>query len=274
MSRSIIPIHRLLPEEFLFIKKIEDVSDSTLMGLHSHNFYEILWLVRAGEKEFISIDFEDYELKQDQIYILSPGQIHSMDARDKEGFVISIASDFFNAVCPNNYRFLKYPYFFQESVDSSLSQNLTKLLDLILSEYYGQGRSLLLEAYMSAFVIQISSLDQNQANTSNKQDKALTILNLIGQSFLKQQEVVFYANAANLSIRRCNELMIQFTQKTIKQHIIERIITESKRLIATSSLSIKSISEALEFNDPAYFTRIFKKHTGKTPEQFRKFTLN
>lgn len=273
MLSSAIPIHQLLPEEFLFIQKIEDVTDGTLMGLHSHNFYEILWLVRAETNGFISIDFEDYEIKEDKIYILSPGQIHSMNTRDKEGFVISISSDLFNAVCPNNHRFLKYPYFFEESVIPSLSQNLTKLLDLILCEYYGQRRCLLLEAYMSAFIIQISSLDQNQTSYG-KHDKVIMILNLIEQSFLKQQEISFYANAVNLSIRRCNELMVEFTQKTIKQHIIQRIITESKRLIATSSLSIKDIAEALEFNDPAYFTRIFKKHTGKTPEQFRKFTLN
>jgi YesN/AraC family two-component response regulator len=34
--------------------------------------------------------------------------------------------------------------------------------------------------------------------------------------------------------------------------------------------SIAEISAQLSFEDPAYFSRIFKKHTGRSPLEFRR----
>jgi AraC family transcriptional activator of pobA len=52
--------------------------------------------------------------------------------------------------------------------------------------------------------------------------------------------------------------------------IQERILLESKRYLAFSSLSIADIGYKLGFEDANYFTRFFRLHEKKTPAQFRK----
>lgn len=54
-----------------------------------------------------------------------------------------------------------------------------------------------------------------------------------------------------------------------KEFITNRLILEAKRLLYYSeSSSIKELAYGLGFNDPEYFSRLFKKVTGKTITMF------
>jgi AraC-like DNA-binding protein len=54
------------------------------------------------------------------------------------------------------------------------------------------------------------------------------------------------------------------------QYILKKKITKSKEFLSDSRMTIREISGALGFSDPYYFSRIFKKHEGLSPDQFRK----
>ena len=56
---------------------------------------------------------------------------------------------------------------------------------------------------------------------------------------------------------------------TTAQMIRERVILEAKRLLAHSDAQVALVGAQLGFEDPAYFSRCFKKHTGRTPVEFR-----
>lgn len=47
-------------------------------------------------------------------------------------------------------------------------------------------------------------------------------------------------------------------------------IKQAKYLLKTENLSIEEISWLVGYDDPSYFTRVFKKESGMTPTQFRK----
>lgn len=57
---------------------------------------------------------------------------------------------------------------------------------------------------------------------------------------------------------------------TIGKMINEAKVEKSKRLLENSNLPINEISSLVGFDDYNYFTRMFKKHTGFTPTQWRK----
>ncbi|MEH7304063.1 helix-turn-helix domain-containing protein [Neobacillus drentensis] len=46
-------------------------------------------------------------------------------------------------------------------------------------------------------------------------------------------------------------------------------IKEAKHLLKTENLSIEEIAWTIGYDDPSYFTRVFKKETGRTPSQYR-----
>lgn len=58
------------------------------------------------------------------------------------------------------------------------------------------------------------------------------------------------------------------TNETLKQYIIKTKITEAKRLLLSTRLSLMDISTLLNFKDYTHFSHTFKRITGTSPKQF------
>jgi len=76
----------------------------------------------------------------------------------------------------------------------------------------------------------------------------------------------------NITPNYLNSLCKDIYNKTVTEVIQERIILESKRLLAHTGLTVSEISYKLGFKDNSYFGRYFKKVVGIPPEKFR--TIN
>ena len=57
---------------------------------------------------------------------------------------------------------------------------------------------------------------------------------------------------------------------SIKAMLGQKRLIESQKNLAFTDKSVKEIAYELGFKDPAYFNRIFRKKTGKSPNQFRE----
>ena len=58
--------------------------------------------------------------------------------------------------------------------------------------------------------------------------------------------------------------------KNLTDHLRGRLILESKRLLAHSDLNVSEIAYQLGFEDPSYFTRLFRQVEGLSPREFRE----
>lgn len=52
--------------------------------------------------------------------------------------------------------------------------------------------------------------------------------------------------------------------------LADRIHYEARRMLTETHMPVKDIAQALGFASPAYFTRAFHTHTGRTPSEFRR----
>jgi len=86
--------------------------------------------------------------------------------------------------------------------------------------------------------------------------------------------VNYLAAALNVSPRYLSDLLKQETGKTAIELIHLYLISEAKNLLIGADQSVSEIAYGLGFENPPYFSRLFKKEVGMTPYEFKKLSLN
>lgn len=103
-----------------------------------------------------------------------------------------------------------------------------------------------------------------------EQPTILRLRGLIEDRFREWHKPSRYASALQLSGNALAKLTGRHLHKTPTELIMERLLLEAKRLLHFTTMSVKEIAFHLGFADFGYFGRLFKKHTGFTPTEFRQ----
>lgn len=79
----------------------------------------------------------------------------------------------------------------------------------------------------------------------------------------------YFANQVHYSNTYLSDLLKKETGRSTKDHIDGHIIELAKNELAQSNKTVNEIAYDLGFNYPHYFSRLFKKKTGETPNVYR-----
>ncbi len=79
-----------------------------------------------------------------------------------------------------------------------------------------------------------------------------------------------FASTLAIHPNHLNALLKKHTGENVSTHIKNRLLEESKVLLLHTDWSIQDISMSIGFADQPNFNQFFKKHTGLTPNGFRK----
>lgn len=121
---------------------------------------------------------------------------------------------------------------------------------------------------------EIDSVHQNRAEeTHTSASRGNLVLSqfkrLLSKHFIQEQQVSFYAEKLNLTPKYFSTLIKQVSGKTAGEWINEMLLLEAKVRLQNPDLTVAQIAYDLNFSDPSHFGKFFKKHSGKTPLQFR-----
>jgi AraC family transcriptional activator of pobA len=83
-----------------------------------------------------------------------------------------------------------------------------------------------------------------------------------------------FASELNLSSKYLSDLLKQETGKTALDLIHLYVISEAKNLLVEGGKSVSEIAYQLGFENPPYFSRLFKKEVGLSPKEFKNQILN
>lgn len=78
------------------------------------------------------------------------------------------------------------------------------------------------------------------------------------------------ARYCHLSEKQLSRLFLAADGCTVAQHIRAQRAYRAEQLLTDSHLTVKEISERMNFSDEAYFNAFFKKHAGMTPGKYRR----
>jgi AraC-like DNA-binding protein len=93
---------------------------------------------------------------------------------------------------------------------------------------------------------------------------------LVEQRFRQVHQVQEYASLMAMSPSLLNKHVKNITGFTAGEVILDRLMLQAKRYLIYTDLSNKEIAYQLNYQDPSYFSRIFKRKTGKSPSDFRR----
>lgn len=94
-------------------------------------------------------------------------------------------------------------------------------------------------------------------------------LHLVDQQMRRHWSVSDYARYLGVSIDRLNSAVLRATGRTPLSLIHSRLMAEARQMLESSGMQIAEIALSLGFDDPAYFSRFFKRLSGKSPRQYR-----
>jgi len=93
---------------------------------------------------------------------------------------------------------------------------------------------------------------------------------LVEQHFLEHWPLDRYASRLGLSTPRLNRLVRAERGVSALELIHERLTREACRRLIYIAAPTSRLAAELGFEDPAYFSRFFKRRTGQSPQAYRQ----
>ena len=84
----------------------------------------------------------------------------------------------------------------------------------------------------------------------------------------------YFAEKLHFSTNYLSDMLKKQTGKSTKDHIDEHILEIAKTEVDGTEKNINEVAYDLGFNYPHYFSRLFKKKTGMSPNEYRGQFLN
>ncbi len=93
---------------------------------------------------------------------------------------------------------------------------------------------------------------------------------LVEQHFLEHWPLERYASRLGLSTQRLNRLARAESGRSALELVHERLTREACRRLVYIAAPAANLAAELGFDDPAYFSRFFKRRTGLSPQRYRQ----
>ena len=254
----------------------------------SHNFWEIVYIDKGRVQ--VRSDDDNLILSQGEIVFHRPNEFHSIKAFDSSPnfFVVS-----FVCTSPLMVYLEKYHTVLNKTLHGFISsvikeaentyvipKNDPTLKKLIKKETAPIGGEQLIKTYLEQFLIFLIRNIVKKEEPSvfpSKQSMETHLVSSAKRLLEEKAEEPFHVNdlcvALGYSKSYLSKLFHEQTGETIVGFAVRQKIKRAKQLIRDGNLNFAQISDKLSFDNPQYFSRVFKRVTGMTPTEF-KLSLN
>lgn len=254
----------------------------------SYNTLEFFQIQVVFEETEITVEHNTYQVPQGSLVFISPGKNITLGKayhKPESVYFITFSSSFYEQSV-NDGIWLNSELFFSctsdvhitpitiplESVKHLLFERLMRFRENKSPGFYVAAVHNCIEGLLLDGLSYVD--DKNEDLDRNKKYSAIDYVNrfrvLLQRNFKKEKKVTFYANQLFITPRRLSDMTDVILKKTAKQVIIEKVVSESVRMLKHSSKTIAEISYDLGFSDEANFSNFIKKHTQKTPRELRE----
>ncbi len=248
---------------------------------HRHNFQELIWI--QGGKGRHSIDNRELEIEPRMFYLIARGQVHYfLNGIGIKGTLIRFTDDFFFSESKDNgwdYNATIFNLFtIHQSLKISKSEvaRFEEIMKTMSYEYKkkAHGWIQILRHLLSILLVHLDRTSNKQHSSKNltgHHKRYNTFISYLEQEYRTHHTVSYYAKKLSMTERHVSNITREFSGKTAKRLILERVTLEAKRYLKHTTISSKEIAYNLGFSDPSYFSKIFTQIAGQSPSSYRSW---
>ncbi|MEO5997275.1 MAG: helix-turn-helix transcriptional regulator [Chitinophagaceae bacterium] len=241
---------------------------------HKHNqYFEIIYL--SAGSGFHWIDEVKYEVKPPVFFFLNRDQIHHWELSDEPGgFVIILKGSFLEQSKDDVLKQLLQRVWFYDCLYVIASHRYEQLLSLLVQKTAIQNSYTvhIVDGLLKALLGEISGVGGKERILQKGVQLQLysRYLDLILTNAPLQRRVRFYAAKLKTSPQNLNTACRRAIGASASELLNRQILNEAKRLLIYTANNITEIAYQLNFKDPSYFIKFFKKGLQQTPDDYRK----
>ena len=232
-------------------------------------------LIESGSITY-KLDLRDWAVAEGELLFAMPNQIFVPPAvpEDLKYFKVLFDENTL-ALLPQRFLFLVNPLNAQTiRLDTAARERVRKvfeILDQILHLEQHSTDSEIVLAYLNLLLseLNIAYFKNESSDIADANLKKFVEFKLIVETELTEQPPIqAIAERMELTTNSLYRLVKEYSGSSPKDFFTHRLMIEAQRRLRYSKLSVKELAYELGFSDPDYFSRLFKKHTGKSVSAF------
>lgn len=219
------------------------------------------------------VDLERLEIKNNELLFILPHQIHHLPASKQGADYYKLG---FDEEClsllPRQYPFLINPFNTQKiHFTTSAAARLKSIFEMLLGLLRDMNTNPeLILAHLNTLLTEINSayFSTDKYLADDNLSKYIRFKLIVENTLTDHPTIIEIAEKLAINTNSLYSIVKHYSGFSPKEFITNRLVLEAKRRLYYSKSSIKELAYDLGFNDPEYFSRLFKKVTGKTITTF------
>ena len=258
----------------------------SMLALNAHPrrmTFILVALCTEGNAQF-TIDTQRHDVKKNDLIVISDRHVidEYVASDDVNGLAMMMSVNFFYEVVKDvrdvSLLFLlsrnhpvvslneeevqtlkQYFYFLKKKVaDNSNHFKRDLVRTLVLAMFYD----------LSNVIYRVQQVENKRQTRAD--DIFTRFIKLVEENYKRERRVGWYAEQLSITPKYLSETVKSVSKNTPNEWIDKYVTLEARVLLKTSTLSIKEISDELNFPNQSFLGKFFKEHVGMSPSAYRR----
>lgn len=232
-------------------------------------------LIDSGSITY-KLDLQDITISDGDLLFAMPNQIFvPPDKTDDLKYFKILFDENTLALLPQRFSFLVNPLNSQTiTLDNAARERVRKVFEILNQILYTN-----IQVTDTEIILAYLNLLLSELNSAYFKNEPVDIVNtnlskfvefklMVETNLTEQPSINTIAEKLALTTNSLYRIVKEYSGTSPKDFLTNRLMIEAQRKLRYSNLSVKELAYELGFNDPDYFSRLFKKSTGKSVSDF------
>lgn len=213
-----------------------------------------------------------FHIKSPAILFISSGNLVKLETINSplEGYFTLISNSLMTSVFRQSDTLNLFSIFPLLKLSPKNSDRILQINRVLYDEFIEGKENLSVSiSLLQAIVHKVLELSNININLSRVEEVAIKFKQLVHKHYKETADLSFYANEIGISMNYLNRCVKSVFNKS-STHVYQEVsILHSQILLWNSSKTISEICYELNFDNPSYFSKVFKKYAGISPTEYR-----